>query len=186
MPWHLQGFAFVEYEMPEAAQLALEQMNSVVLGGRNIKVSLTNDEVPPPQTLSPGFEFPSSLSRRSGGPATSARLSRSSTSWRRKRAPSTGSMWRRCTLTSPMMTSRVCSRPLERSSRACWPASRPRAGTKATASSVSGRSAPPQRESFNREDAEGCGPAQVHPGSVTHPLWFSCLDSPICFHSNSA
>lgn len=35
-----QGFAFVEYEMPEAAQLALEQMNSVVLGGRNIKVSL--------------------------------------------------------------------------------------------------------------------------------------------------
>lgn len=34
----LQGFAFVEYEMPEAAQLALEQMNSVVLGGRNIKV----------------------------------------------------------------------------------------------------------------------------------------------------
>lgn len=35
----LQGFAFVEYEMPEAAQLALEQMNSVVLGGRNIKVT---------------------------------------------------------------------------------------------------------------------------------------------------
>lgn len=34
-----QGFAFVEYEMPEAAQLALEQMNSVMLGGRNIKVS---------------------------------------------------------------------------------------------------------------------------------------------------
>lgn len=34
----MQGFAFVEYEMPEAAQLALEQMNSVVLGGRNIKV----------------------------------------------------------------------------------------------------------------------------------------------------
>ncbi|XP_070774350.1 poly(U)-binding-splicing factor PUF60a [Enoplosus armatus] len=33
-----KGFAFVEYEMPEAAQLALEQMNSVVLGGRNIKV----------------------------------------------------------------------------------------------------------------------------------------------------
>lgn len=35
----LQGFAFVEYEMPEAAQLALDQMNSVVLGGRNIKVT---------------------------------------------------------------------------------------------------------------------------------------------------
>uniref|UniRef100_A0A3P8W9H4 Poly(U) binding splicing factor 60 n=1 Tax=Cynoglossus semilaevis TaxID=244447 RepID=A0A3P8W9H4_CYNSE len=33
-----KGFAFVEYEVPEAAQLALEQMNSVVLGGRNIKV----------------------------------------------------------------------------------------------------------------------------------------------------
>lgn len=34
----VQGFAFVEYEVPEAAQLALEQMNSVMLGGRNIKV----------------------------------------------------------------------------------------------------------------------------------------------------
>ncbi|XP_077956232.1 poly(U)-binding-splicing factor PUF60a isoform X2 [Gasterosteus aculeatus] len=33
-----KGFAFVEYEMPEAAQLALEQMNSIVLGGRSIKV----------------------------------------------------------------------------------------------------------------------------------------------------
>ncbi|XP_077472473.1 poly(U)-binding-splicing factor PUF60a [Stigmatopora argus] len=33
-----KGFAFVEYETPEAAQLALDQMNSVVLGGRNIKV----------------------------------------------------------------------------------------------------------------------------------------------------
>ncbi|XP_068196293.1 poly(U)-binding-splicing factor PUF60a isoform X2 [Antennarius striatus] len=33
-----KGFAFVEYDMPEAAQLALEQMNSVLLGGRNIKV----------------------------------------------------------------------------------------------------------------------------------------------------
>ena len=35
-----KGFAFVEYELPEAAQLALEQMNGVVIGGRNIKVSL--------------------------------------------------------------------------------------------------------------------------------------------------
>ena len=35
----LQGFAFVEFELPEAAQLALEQMNGVLLGGRNIKVS---------------------------------------------------------------------------------------------------------------------------------------------------
>ncbi|XP_056410304.1 poly(U)-binding-splicing factor PUF60 [Hyla sarda] len=34
----ISGFAFVEYEVPEAAQLALEQMNSVMLGGRNIKV----------------------------------------------------------------------------------------------------------------------------------------------------
>ncbi|TNN60520.1 Poly(U)-binding-splicing factor PUF60 [Liparis tanakae] len=33
-----KGFAFVEYDVPEAAQLALEQMNSVMLGGRNIKV----------------------------------------------------------------------------------------------------------------------------------------------------
>uniref|UniRef100_A0A8C8LUU3 RRM domain-containing protein n=1 Tax=Oncorhynchus tshawytscha TaxID=74940 RepID=A0A8C8LUU3_ONCTS len=33
-----KGFAFVEYEVPEAAQLSLEQMNSVMLGGRNIKV----------------------------------------------------------------------------------------------------------------------------------------------------
>ena len=33
-----QGFAFVEYDLPEAAQLALEQMNGVLLGGRNIKV----------------------------------------------------------------------------------------------------------------------------------------------------
>lgn len=29
----------MEYDVPEAAQLALEQMNSVMLGGRNIKVS---------------------------------------------------------------------------------------------------------------------------------------------------
>jgi len=33
-----KGFAFVEYEIPEAACLALEQMNGVMLGGRNIKV----------------------------------------------------------------------------------------------------------------------------------------------------
>ncbi|XP_057307657.1 poly(U)-binding-splicing factor PUF60-like isoform X2 [Hydractinia symbiolongicarpus] len=33
-----KGFAFVEYEIPEAAQLALEQMNNVMMGGRNIKV----------------------------------------------------------------------------------------------------------------------------------------------------
>lgn len=33
-----KGFAFVEYDIPEAAQLALEQMNGVTIGGRNIKV----------------------------------------------------------------------------------------------------------------------------------------------------
>lgn len=33
-----KGFAFVEYDLPEAAQLSLEQMNGVMLGGRNIKV----------------------------------------------------------------------------------------------------------------------------------------------------
>ncbi|XP_014666112.1 PREDICTED: poly(U)-binding-splicing factor PUF60-like [Priapulus caudatus] len=33
-----KGFAFVEYDIPEAAQLALEQMNGVMIGGRNIKV----------------------------------------------------------------------------------------------------------------------------------------------------
>uniref|UniRef100_T1J6A6 RRM domain-containing protein n=1 Tax=Strigamia maritima TaxID=126957 RepID=T1J6A6_STRMM len=43
MSWDAQlnkhkGFAFVEYEIPEAAQLALEQMNGVAIGGRNIQV----------------------------------------------------------------------------------------------------------------------------------------------------
>lgn len=33
-----KGFAFIEYEVPESAQLALEQMNGVMIGGRNIKV----------------------------------------------------------------------------------------------------------------------------------------------------
>lgn len=38
-----KGFAFVEYEIPEGAQLALEQMNGAMMGGRNIKVNnLTN------------------------------------------------------------------------------------------------------------------------------------------------
>ena len=36
-----KGYAFIEYETPEAAQIALEQMNGVVVGGRNIKVSQT-------------------------------------------------------------------------------------------------------------------------------------------------
>ena len=33
-----KGFAFIEFETPEAAQLSLEQMNGLLLGGRNIKV----------------------------------------------------------------------------------------------------------------------------------------------------
>ena len=33
-----KGFAYVEYEYPEAAQLALEQMGGVLLGGRSMKV----------------------------------------------------------------------------------------------------------------------------------------------------
>lgn len=35
---HHKGFAFVEYEMPEAASLGQEQMNGLMMGGRNIKV----------------------------------------------------------------------------------------------------------------------------------------------------
>lgn len=33
-----KGFAFVEYEVPEAAHMALEQMNGHFMGNRNIKV----------------------------------------------------------------------------------------------------------------------------------------------------
>jgi len=33
-----KGFAFVEFEQPEAAQLALDQMNGILVCGRNIKV----------------------------------------------------------------------------------------------------------------------------------------------------
>ncbi len=36
-----KGYAFIEYETAEAAQMALEQMSSVVLGGRNIKVCIS-------------------------------------------------------------------------------------------------------------------------------------------------
>lgn len=35
-----KGFAFIEYDIPEAAQLSLEQMNGVMIGGRNIKVEI--------------------------------------------------------------------------------------------------------------------------------------------------
>ena len=41
-----KGFAFVEYDLPEAAQLALEQMNGVMIGGRNIKVIKVHDVLP--------------------------------------------------------------------------------------------------------------------------------------------
>lgn len=40
-----KGFAFVEFELPEAAQLALEQMNGVFMGGRNIKVKKNQAQV---------------------------------------------------------------------------------------------------------------------------------------------
>jgi poly(U)-binding-splicing factor PUF60 len=33
-----KGFAFIEFETPEAAALAYEQMNGALMGGRNIKV----------------------------------------------------------------------------------------------------------------------------------------------------
>jgi len=33
-----KGFSFIEYDIPEAAFLAIDQMNDVMLGGRNIKV----------------------------------------------------------------------------------------------------------------------------------------------------
>ena len=35
-----QGFAFVEFEQPEAAQLALDQMNGILVCARNIKVDI--------------------------------------------------------------------------------------------------------------------------------------------------
>lgn len=38
-----KGYAFVEYETAEAAQLALDQMNGVMMGGRNIKVGRPNN-----------------------------------------------------------------------------------------------------------------------------------------------
>lgn len=37
-----KGYAFIEYEIPEAAFLAMEQMNNVMLGGRNLKVRFTD------------------------------------------------------------------------------------------------------------------------------------------------
>lgn len=41
-----KGFAFVEFEVPEAASLALDQMNGYTLAGRNLKVCcLGNDTI---------------------------------------------------------------------------------------------------------------------------------------------
>jgi RNA recognition motif-containing protein len=40
-----KGFAFVEFETPEGAQLALEQMNGVLVCGRNIKAGLEKTRV---------------------------------------------------------------------------------------------------------------------------------------------
>ena len=39
-----KGFAFLEFELPEAAQLSIEQMNGVILSGRNIKVGPTGGD----------------------------------------------------------------------------------------------------------------------------------------------
>jgi len=36
---HHKGFAFLEFEVPEAAQLAQDAMNGKLMGGRNLKVS---------------------------------------------------------------------------------------------------------------------------------------------------
>ncbi|XP_044740646.1 poly(U)-binding-splicing factor half pint isoform X2 [Chrysoperla carnea] len=46
-----KGFAFVEYEIPEAAQLSLEQMNGVMIGGRNIKVVGRPSNMPQAQAV---------------------------------------------------------------------------------------------------------------------------------------
>ncbi|KAK7868820.1 hypothetical protein R5R35_003654 [Gryllus longicercus] len=46
-----KGFAFVEYDIPEAAQLSLEQMNGVMIGGRNIKVVGRPSNMPQAQSV---------------------------------------------------------------------------------------------------------------------------------------
>jgi poly(U)-binding-splicing factor PUF60 len=38
-----KGYAFIEFETAEAAQMALEQMSGVIIGGRNIKVGRPNN-----------------------------------------------------------------------------------------------------------------------------------------------
>uniref|UniRef100_A0A8R1EPQ8 RRM domain-containing protein n=2 Tax=Caenorhabditis japonica TaxID=281687 RepID=A0A8R1EPQ8_CAEJA len=49
---HHKTFAFVEYEIPEAALLAQESMNGQMLGGRNLKVnSMMFQEMRLPQNM---------------------------------------------------------------------------------------------------------------------------------------
>lgn len=38
-----KGYAFIEFETAEGAQMALEQMSGVIIGGRNIKVGRPNN-----------------------------------------------------------------------------------------------------------------------------------------------
>merc|ERR550532_771069 len=45
-----KGFAFIDYETPEAAQLALDQMNGTFISGRNIKVGRPSN-MPQAQTI---------------------------------------------------------------------------------------------------------------------------------------
>ena len=39
-----KGYAFLEYNVAESAQLALDQMNGVMLGGKPLKVTMTTIE----------------------------------------------------------------------------------------------------------------------------------------------
>ena len=38
-----KGYAFLEFETAEGAQMAMEQMNGVLIGGRNIKLGRPNN-----------------------------------------------------------------------------------------------------------------------------------------------
>ena len=68
----VQGYAFVEYETAEAAQLALDQMNGVMMGGRNIKVSDQRvTHLTPPRLLSLHPTPPTPLHLTSPHPAYS-------------------------------------------------------------------------------------------------------------------
>ncbi|CAH8841009.1 unnamed protein product [Trichobilharzia szidati] len=57
-----KGFAFVEFEVPEAASLALEQMNGYTLAGRNLKVGRPSNA---PQTAALEAELRAEASTRS-------------------------------------------------------------------------------------------------------------------------